>query len=1132
MRGISRCADVQTWQRFLLGQTTDEEAELLEGHLEQCAHCLAIIQTLDAEDSVVAAVRSQHGQVEPTHTALMQSLAELLKKLPRANDTQAWPPLPDGPPDTTATSGSPAGYEILVELGRGGMGVVYKAQQTRLGRLVALKMILSGSHASAADVDRFRAEAQAIARLQHPHIVQIYEVGEHGGLPYFSLEFCGGGSLANKMAGTPLLPREAAPLLEQLAHAVQAAHDRGVLHRDLKPANVLLAEDGTPKITDFGLAKIVNESGRTQTGAVIGTPSYMAPEQVEGKSKQLGPACDIYALGALLYDCLTGRPPFRAATSLDTLMQVVNDEPVPPARLNAKVPRDLETICLTCLRKEPAKRYVTALELANDLRRFQQGEPIKARRTGELERLRLWCRRKPAVATLTAMLLLLVLAVAVGSTLVAVRLGAALDQSEHDRTRAEQAEVGGKHKLWQAYLAEAHARRMSRQPGQRFAGLRALSQSLALPVPAGRSPDELRNEVIACLCLPDLEPAKAWNGWPLGSASFTIDAAFAQYARADRRGNVSVRRLSDDVQLFRLPGVGLIWDHRGLEFSPDGQFLHHVCQAGQKVHARLWKLQDPPVAVLPDDEHNGFAFSPDSRQLAASYADGSVRLYDTGSGHEVRRFDPDMPGIEFLSWNPKLPQLALCARSGWRLLEVDSGKVQEEVPTPRGIEWVDWHPDGRLLAVSSKDSKIHLWDASSRQTVLPPLEGHKNDGVIVCFNHARNRLLSTDWSHLWRLWDVRTGQQLLTQPAVGYFVGFSPDDELVGASLSSPRVQLYRCRSGDEFRTLVHYEPSGRGPYAQWGRPALDPEGRLLATGTRDGVALVDLARGEEVARLKIPGNAALGFEPAGALLTCGRAGILRWPVANDPANGRRRYGPPERLAGSGNVHFHGMSTDGQVVASPNGHGADVLLRHDKRIIPLGPQGDVRLAAVSPDGRWVATGSQGPQDGPGIKIWKVEAQSVKPVKDLPAGVHGLPCFSPDGKWLLTSGTGSQVWAVGTWQKGPDLGGPPLNLWGAFSPDSKLLALGDAPGIVRLVRVDTGMEITRLTAPEPVGLIPCCFTPDGGQLITAGNDTQALHLFDLRALRAQLAELGLDWDAPPLPAAAPAPREPLRVEIDP
>jgi tetratricopeptide (TPR) repeat protein len=436
MRGASGCADLQTWQRFLLGQTTDEEAEFLEGHLEQCAECLAKLQTIGEENSLVVAVRSQNGKVEPAESALVQSLVELLKNLPRAGDAQAnqperpLPTLAGGPPSAptrpltaliaspsaslppdgrssgaAAPGGSPDGYEILGELGRGGMGVVYKAQQTRLGRLVALKMILSGSHASSTDLERFRTEAKAIARLQHSHIVQIYEVGEHGGLPYFSLEFCGGGSLAHKMAGTPLVPQEAAALVEKLAHAMQAAHDRGVIHRDLKPANVLLAEDGTPKITDFGLAKKLDEAGQTHTGVVIGTPSYMAPEQAEGKSKQLGPACDVYALGALLYDCLTGRPPFRAATSLDTLLQVVGQEPVPPSQLNAKVPRDLETICLKCLHKEPGKRYDTALELAKDLRRFQQGEPIVARPVGSVERAVKWVRRRPGAAALYAALL-------------------------------------------------------------------------------------------------------------------------------------------------------------------------------------------------------------------------------------------------------------------------------------------------------------------------------------------------------------------------------------------------------------------------------------------------------------------------------------------------------------------------------------------------------------------------------------------------------------------------------------------------------------------------------------------------------------------------------------------------------
>lgn len=319
------------------------------------------------------------------------------------------------------------GYEILGEIGRGGMGVVYRARQVSLKRVVALKMILGGQHAGPEDLARFRSEAEAVARLQHPHIVQIHEVGEENGCPYFSLEFVEGGTLAQKLAGRPLPERQAAQLAQALARAMHTAHQRGIIHRDLKPANVLLTTDGQPKITDFGLAKYVEEwqsesvkaqpgtepavlarsavstlsrsQPRTQTGVVLGTPSYMAPEQASSKINEIGPATDVYALGAILYEMLTGRPPFRAETPLDTVMQVVSDEPEPPRRLQPHVPRDLETICLKCLEKEPRKRYASASDLADDLDRHLQGEPILARPLGLAGRLLRWANRQPAFAT-------------------------------------------------------------------------------------------------------------------------------------------------------------------------------------------------------------------------------------------------------------------------------------------------------------------------------------------------------------------------------------------------------------------------------------------------------------------------------------------------------------------------------------------------------------------------------------------------------------------------------------------------------------------------------------------------------------------------------------------------------------
>jgi hypothetical protein len=336
------------------------------------------------------------------------------------------------------------GYEILEEIGRGGMGVVYKAWQLSLKRPVALKMVLAGGHASPQVLVRFRAEAEAVARLAHPHIVQVFEVGAHDGLPYCALEFVDGGSLEARLKGGPLPPGEAARLVRLLAGAMHLAHSRNIVHRDLKPANVLLGGDDTPKVTDFGLARQLDADGQqTVSGTVMGTPSYMAPEQASGRAHEAGPVADVYALGAILYACLTGRPPFRGATQLETLEQVRNQEPVPPGALQPGVPRDLETICLKCLRKEPEKRYSSARELADDLTRFERGEPVQAHAVGVSERLGKWARRNPAVAGLAGGVgLLLVVGSLVSWGLAAWALeekGHADEQAGIARTRAGEA---------------------------------------------------------------------------------------------------------------------------------------------------------------------------------------------------------------------------------------------------------------------------------------------------------------------------------------------------------------------------------------------------------------------------------------------------------------------------------------------------------------------------------------------------------------------------------------------------------------------------------------------------------------------------------------------------------------------
>jgi hypothetical protein len=388
--------------------------------------------------------------------------------------------LPDEPPRTAEpTCGGRAaapqaaggnfpdvpGYEILRELGRGGMGVVYQARQRGLKRLVAVKMLLAGRYAAPAERARFQAEVEAIARLQHPNLVQVFEVGEHEGRAFFSMEYVDGGNLEDRLASRPQPPRQAAELIEVLARAIHAAHQRGVIHRDLKPGNILLQKkattdntddtdgkdklssssvpsvlsvvDFTPKVTDFGLAKRLDvAAGPTLTRHVLGTPSYMAPEQAAGRSKQVGPATDVYALGAILYEMLTGRPPFVGDSVVEVVRQAAEEEPVPPRRLESGVPADLETICLKCLHKEPAKRYPSAAALADDLRRFLDGRPVLARPVGWWGRLVRWARRRPAAAGLVALGALTVLAALAAGVWFTRRLAAELEQTRQARREA------------------------------------------------------------------------------------------------------------------------------------------------------------------------------------------------------------------------------------------------------------------------------------------------------------------------------------------------------------------------------------------------------------------------------------------------------------------------------------------------------------------------------------------------------------------------------------------------------------------------------------------------------------------------------------------------------------------------
>jgi eukaryotic-like serine/threonine-protein kinase len=1093
--------------------------------------------------------------------------------------------------DTWATQESPAlvgcavqpgttigPYKLLEQIGEGGFGVVFIAEQHYpVRRKVALKVIKPGMDTRQV-IARFEAERQALALMDHPNIAKVLDGGTTGtpvvepstaskvwhgqetvpqqvmgsGRPYFVMELVRGIPITDYCDQCSLAMRERLDLFLEVCHAVQHAHQKGVIHRDIKPSNVLVAiQDGRPtaKVIDFGVAKAINQrlSEHTlQTGfhQLVGTPLYMSPEQAALSPLDVDTRADIYSLGVLLYELLTGTTPFEKArlreAGYDELRRIIREEepPRPSARLSTlkgklttvaaqrrteprqllrTVRGELDWIVMKALEKDRSRRYETANGLARDVQRYLADEPVQACPPSAGYRFRKFVKRNKAALALTGLLLALTLAVA-GSLLMRTERDAALAnlwraERAEEALRAAQSRAEEK-----SHLAQARAHRWSGQVGQRAQALEELAAAARL------NPSlELRNEAIACLALTDLQLAKSWEGYPKGSTTLVFDRRFERYARSDSQGNITVRRVVDDVELLKLPGPGR--HAYNLCFSPNGQFLaaaHH-----DKGPSVTWDLGSGKLF------HEGYAiFSPDTRHFM-TFHHGAVHIHELASGKLVTQFST-APGHHTLAFSPDGRRIAVTRTSNPRAIEIydwSTGKVVKTIPHPEGPRDLSWHPSGRHLA-STCGNDVYVWDVQSgEQRAI--LKGHETTATPVQFSSRGDLLVSSSWDSTLRLWDPMSGRLLLTKDGAACPPQFSEDDQLLAWTANGTTVELWKILRGQAACRLLHSPVLPR--HGVW-TVDVSADGRLLAAADSYGVCLWDLATSQDLAFLPTGDSRAAFNRTDGSLLVSGSRGLERWPIAPDANSpkGGLRLGPPQLLESSLKSANLSVFSQGRrtAVADPTHQRAMILDFEPKgAMVTLGPHPSIAHVAASSDGKWVATSTRFGFATPLAKIW--DARNGSCVWEIPLSVgqgDAHLCFSPDSRWLVTcSANEYRFWRTGSWETERVIRNTTHSLCApAFTRDGRIIALAPSPRIIQLLDSETFQELASLTVPPPGYAKYMTFDHDGGRLIAAGG-YPVVQVWDLRHIRRELAGLGLDWSLPPYPPATPTEgREPLQM----